>query len=270
MCLRQAFLWRFNHPRQAKICGLMMSLMVSLIFSHTSGFGAESETSRPDSLERGKHLFEKSCILCHGQTGEGDGPTAYSLGAYSAPRPRAFTGGEYKFRSTPSGEPPTDQDLFETISRGIPGYMPSFLGLPEADRWAIVTYIKQFSTIFQEIDGTPVVLPPGPLPATTASITRGHELYVLLDCAKCHGPEAMMPGGLYEQGELRDRRELDILPRDLHNLPSFKNGDQPRDIAKSILTGLDGTPMASYQEALSPHPEDIWHLVNYLLSLSPQ
>ncbi len=268
MGLRQAFLWRFNHPRQAKACGLMMSLMASLIFSHQSAFAVES--GGHNSSERGKRLYEESCLFCHGEVGQGDGPDAFSLGAYSAPRPRAFTGGEYKFRSTPSGEPPTDYDLFETMTNGIPGFMPSFRGLPEEDRWAIVTYIKQFSTIFQEIAGTPVVLPPGPLPATTASIIRGHELYALLDCAKCHGPEAMMPGGLYEQGELRDRRELDILPRDLHNLPSFKNGHQPRDIAKSILTGLDGTPMASYQEALSPHPEDIWHLVNYLMSLSPQ
>ncbi len=270
MDLRQASSWHFSHPHQAKTFGLMMYCMVALTFSHTSGLAAKPEANNPDSFEHGKRLFEKSCILCHGQTGEGDGPTAYALGAYSAPRPRALTGGEYKFRSTPSGEPPTDQDLFETITKGIPGYMPSFLGLPEADRWAIVTYIKQFSPIFQETDGTPIVLPPGPLPATAASVTRGRELYELLDCAKCHGPEAMMPGGLYEQGELRDRRELDILPRDLRNLSSFKNGHQPHDIAKSILTGLDGTPMASYQEALSPNPEDIWHLVNYLLSLSPQ
>ncbi len=266
----RASLWRFNLPRQAKKNGLMMSLMLTLICGHISGFAAEPETSRTDSFERGKRLFEESCLFCHGQTGEGDGPDAFSLGAYSAPRPRAFTGGEYKFRSTPSGEPPTDQDLFETITKGIPGYMPSFLGLPETDRWAIVTYLKQFSSIFQDTDRTPIVLSPGPIPATASSVTRGRELYEILDCTKCHGREAMMPGGLYEQGELRDRRELDILPRDLHNLSSFKNGHQPRDIAKSILTGLDGTPMASYQEALSPHPEDIWHLVNYLLSLSPQ
>ena len=32
-----------------------------------------------------------------------------------------FTKGLYKFRTTNSGELPTDEDLFRTISRGIPG-----------------------------------------------------------------------------------------------------------------------------------------------------
>lgn len=270
MAFLSAQMWCFSQSYQQRIVAALLGVMLWSTVGLTPLFAAEPQSNLSDSLARGKRLYEQSCLLCHGKTGVGDGPDAFYLGAYSAPRPREFVGGEYKFRSTPSGEPPTDYDLFQTVTNGIPGYMPSFLGLSEADRWAIVTYITQFSPIFQEIDGTPIVLPPGPLPATAASVTQGRELYELLDCAKCHGPEAMMSGGLYEQGEIRDRRKLDILPRDLHNPSSFKNGQQPRDIAISILTGLDGTPMASYQEALSPNPEDIWHLVNYLLSLSPQ
>lgn len=241
--------------------------MVGLNSSPTPLSATEPQTDLADSLERGQRLYEKACVLCHGKAGQGDGPDAFYLGAYSAPRPRDFTEGEYKFRSTPSGELPTDDDLFNTITNGIPGYMPSFRGLAESDRWDIVAYIKDFSPIFQETDRTPIILPPGPLPATAKSIKRGHELYDLLDCAKCHGPQTMEPDGLYEQGELRDRRELDLLPPDLSRPSSFKNGHRPQDIAQTILTGLDGTPMASFQETL-PQPEDIWHLVNYVLSLS--
>lgn len=246
----------------------MMGMIAGLTSSPTPLSATEPQTNLPDSLSRGQRLYQRACVLCHGKAGHGDGPDAFYLGAYSAPRPRAFTEGEYKFRSTPSGELPTDNDLYETITNGIPGYMPSFRSLAESDRRDIVAYIKQFSPFFQETDKRiPIALPPGPLPPTRESINRGHELYMLLDCAKCHSLLAMAPNGLYEQGELRDRRELDILPRDLSKPASFKNGHRPQDIAQSILTGLDGTPMASFRQTL-PRPEDIWHLVNYVLSIS--
>ncbi len=261
-------MWHSNQPRWSKTFLLLLGMIIGLTLCPIPLSATEAQTNLAHSLVHGQQLYEEACVLCHGKTGHGDGPDAFYLGAYSAPRPRNFTEAEYKYRSTPSGELPTDNDLFETITNGIPGYMPPFSSLAESDRWDIVAYIKQFSPLFLETDRTPIVLPPGPLPATAKSIKRGHELYDLLDCAKCHSPQAMEPDGLYEQGELRDRRGLDVLPRDLSNPSSFKKGHRPQDIAQSILTGLDGSPMASFREALSPHPEDIWHLVNYLLSLS--
>ena len=261
-------MWHSNWARRFQLLVLLMGLIVAFISCPTPSSATEPQADLSDMLARGQQLYQRACLLCHGQTGDGDGPDAFYLGAYSAPRPRAFTEGEYKFRSTPSGELPTDSDLFETITNGIPGYMPSFRSLAESDRWDIVSYIKQFSPFFQETDKrTPIALPPGPLPPSKESINRGHELYTLLDCAKCHSPLAIAPNGLYEQGELRDRRELDILPPDLSKPASFKNGYRPQDIAQSIMTGLDGTPMASFRETL-PRPEDIWHLVNYVLSFS--
>jgi len=261
-------MWHFNRPRGFKAPNLLRGIVVCLTLSLTPLSGAEPPTDLSDSVVRGKRLYEQSCLLCHGKTGQGDGPDAFYLGAYSAPRPRNFTEAEFKFRSTPSGQLPTDADLFETITRGIPGYMPSFRGLSETARWDIVVYMKNFSSMYQEAEIPPIVLPPGPLPTTAESVNRGRKLYDMLDCAKCHGPQSMQPGGLYAQGELRDRRGLPLLPPDLSHPSSFKNGHRPQDIAQSILTGLDGTPMAPFEEALSPHPEDIWHLVNYLLSLS--
>jgi len=261
-------MWRFRQPLQLKHVMLYGGVMAYLACSLPVWALAASPPNHDESVARGKALYEQACLLCHGVTGEGNGPDAFYLGAYSAPRPRDFTGAEFKFRSTASGELPTNADLFQTITRGIPGFMPAFLGLSEADRWDIVRYVQSFSTLYQEAGRTPIALPPGPLPATPESVTRGREVYVLLDCAKCHGPQATQPGSLFAQGELRDRRDLPILPPDLSQLSSFKNGHRPQDIAQSILTGLDGTPMASFRETLSAQPEDIWHLVNYLLSLS--
>ena len=261
-------MWRFRKPLPLKHVMLYGGVLAYLVCSWPVWALATATPRHDESLSRGKALYEKACLLCHGRTGEGNGPDAFYLGAYSAPRPQDFTGAEFKFRSTASGELPTDADLFQTITKGIPGFMPAFRGLSEADRWDIVRYIQSFATVNQETASTPILLPPGPLPATPESIARGQEVYTLLDCAKCHGPQATKPGGLYAQGKLRDRRDLPILPLDLRHLSSFKNGHRPQEIAQSILTGLDGTPMASFRETLSAQPEDIWHLVNYLISLS--
>ncbi|MBI5049170.1 MAG: hypothetical protein HZB54_09555, partial [Deltaproteobacteria bacterium] len=71
----------------------------------------------PEAVEKGKLIYFKRCSFCHGLEGDGDGPAADSLD----PRPRDFTAGTYKFRTTQSGELPTDEDLFRTISRGLNG-----------------------------------------------------------------------------------------------------------------------------------------------------
>src|SRR3989337_2257533 len=69
----------------------------------------------PEAVEKGKVIDFKRCSFCHGLTGAGDGPAADSLD----PRPRDFTAGTYKFRTTQSGGLPTDEDLFRTTSRGL-------------------------------------------------------------------------------------------------------------------------------------------------------
>ncbi len=56
----------------------------------------------------GRTLYEQHCVVCHGEEAMGDGEAAQSL----FPKPRDFTWGVFKVRSTPSGEPPTDEDLF--------------------------------------------------------------------------------------------------------------------------------------------------------------
>ena len=73
---------------------------------------------------------------------------------------------------------------------------------------------------------------------------------------------------LFQAGKLKDSRDLPIRPTDLTNLPSFKNGASTRAIARTILTGMDGTPMPSYADTLADQKEDVWHLVNFIRSLS--
>ena len=66
---------------------------------------------------RGKAVYEKHCVECHGTSGRGDGPSATFL----VPRPRDFTTGKYKIRTTETGSVPSDDDLIASIQRGLYG-----------------------------------------------------------------------------------------------------------------------------------------------------
>ena len=83
------------------------------------------------TLARGRELFTYNCAHCHGEHGEGNGYGAPFL----VPQPRNFVAAKYKFRTTASGELPTDADLFRTISRGATGTgMPPWQYLAERRR----------------------------------------------------------------------------------------------------------------------------------------
>ncbi len=70
-----------------------------------------------ESINAGEKTYKIFCLPCHGENGDSEVEAA----EYLNPKPRAFTLGEYKFRSTPSGSLPTDQNLFSTISIGVSG-----------------------------------------------------------------------------------------------------------------------------------------------------
>ena len=65
--------------------------------------------------DAGKALYEKNCAQCHGEKGDGNGVAAPHL----MPRPRDFTSGKFKIRTTPSGKLPTDADLHHIIKVGM-------------------------------------------------------------------------------------------------------------------------------------------------------
>ena len=65
----------------------------------------------------GAALYQQRCASCHGRNGRGDGEYAGLLN----PRPRDFTSGRFKFRSTDIGKLPTDDDLARSIADGLHG-----------------------------------------------------------------------------------------------------------------------------------------------------
>ena len=60
---------------------------------------------------------------------------------------------------------------------------------------------------------------------------------------------------------------LRIRPADLRYPARFKNGAQAIDVYRTLVTGLDGTPMPSYAGVFED-PGTLWDLVAYLGSLA--
>lgn len=240
---------------------------ILVLFMAQPAFG-DSGVASPNMVQEGRIIYERSCLICHGATGKGNGPAAFYNSAYSASRPRDFTVGNYKFRSTVSGSLPLDQDLFRTITNGIPGYMPSFNGLSPEQRWQVVAYIKTFYSGFQEETPEAIGLVGPPIPSTAESVQRGKALFEQMDCSSCHGKQARGDGKVALAGNLKDSRGLPISPNNLTNRTGWKNGRTARDVVRTLFTGLDGTPMPSYESQLAGHEDDAWHLANYILSLS--
>ncbi len=95
-----------------------------------------------DGLQRGRDLYHRHCVHCHGSSGDGDGPTA----KYFNVRPRDYRKGLFKFTSTKKDARASRDDLYRIIKLGAPGtYMPSFMLLPDDEVSAIVEYVRWLS-----------------------------------------------------------------------------------------------------------------------------
>lgn len=234
-----------------------------LILSSYQTPSQERGKDKPSSevLARGKSLYEKKCSICHGASGKGDGDADYLL----FPKPRDFARGLFKIRSTPTDELPTDDDLFDTITKGMAGTaMPSWASLPEGDRRALVQYVKTFSKRFEEEGpGEPITIG-AEAPVTPERLAKGKEIYEEMKCRECHGKEGRGDGPSAKT--LMDNWGYPIDPYDFTRGNRFKGGSSPKEIYKTFTTGLDGTPMPSYADWLTE--DDRWSLTYYVKSLA--
>ena len=201
---------------------------------------APTPNARDISAVDAARLYHTACATCHGLRGDGNGRGVARLGT---PRPRDFTAGVFKFRSTPSYAPPTDEDLYRVILRGVPGtWMPAWNRLlSEAEMWALAAYIRGFSTP-SELD-PPIEIPDPPEP-TPELVREGQAVYAVLQCGQCHGVAGRGDGPSAD--DLRDDWEYPIDAYDFTR-GNYKNGSTPSDLYRTLVTGLSGTPMPALE-----------------------
>lgn len=208
--------------------------------------GLAARAAQTEDLTAGKTVFEKACAECHGKEGRGDGEKTRSMGFAT----RDLTLGSFKCRCTPDGQLPRDEDLLRTITRGLPGSpMPAHESILSVDeRRAVMRYVKSLSPRFEEqTEPAPCLAPPEPVPPSENLIAEGEQIYRLLSCSSCHGREGRADGPA--AASLRD---VSGMPTRVHNFvltSSFKCGDDPRALYRTLHTGLNGTPMPSFTEA---------------------
>ena len=211
-----------------------------------------------DALQGGKEVFESHCALCHGSSGDGQGPEA---GRFFT-RPADLRRGIFKFRSTPTGSLPTDRDLDRTVRRGLPGSaMIAQDHLSDAQVRNVIAYLKTLSPRWaNEPPARPIpVVRPANL---NALVAKGKGMFKKAGCPECHGESGRGDGpsaGTLTSGGRPTR------PADLTNHP-LKGGDQPEEIYLILVSGLDGTPMPSYRDALEE--EELWALAIYVTGLA--
>ncbi len=195
----------------------------------------------PAASEAGKVLYDDKCAHCHGIEGAGDGSAAENL----LPRPRDFTRGIYKIRSTESGQLPTDQDLFDIISNGMPGSsMPAWREiLTEDARWQLIAHIKTFHDGFE--GAAPRLIDvSGKVPYSEESVAKGKEFYTNLGCVDCHGVVGRGDGT--SAPDLTDEWGFRTWPANLWHPWNYRGGATTEAIFRRFIGGIAGSPMPSF------------------------
>lgn len=244
-----------------------LPLWTVLVGTQLLDASAADEIKLPDRrlYALGREVYERNCLVCHGAKGDGQG----ELSAQLAPKPRSFVQGLFKYRSTPWGKLPTDADLKRTIRGGLDGTaMGSFAALAEDEITAVAEYLKFFSSRWRHPENyaAPLEIPTQPAwlredRARAEHAARGKALYDAA-CAACHGAngDGKGPGAV----ALRNDWGFPAVPADLRQ-PHRRSGSEVRDIYRVLMTGLNGTPMVSFADLLTP--EQKWDVIAHVKTL---
>jgi glucose/arabinose dehydrogenase/cytochrome c5 len=119
---------------------------------HNAPASAKASTNpfsgKQDAIAAGQAVYQRSCAVCHGASGEGVG--------------------EMPSLARGAAQKASDGEVFWFVTRGnVANGMPSWSGLPEKTRWQIVSFIKSLGTAkapAAKIEATSI-----PAPSTSAA-----------------------------------------------------------------------------------------------------
>ena len=234
------------------VCALLAFWPASAV---TPDLGTDAER------KAGGVLYGKYCSQCHGDQGDGAGYAAQHL----KPRPRNFTTGKYKIRTTGSGALPTTEDLMNVIRRGMPyTSMPPWPNFTDPELKNLAHYVKSFSPDFAKPDfnAAPLTFEKAPK-YTKESAAAGRKVYEDTGCINCHGELGRGDGP--SAPTLVDDWGFPIRAADFTQRYTFRGGPTREDIFRTMTTGLNGTPMPAFGDALKP--EERWAITDYMVSL---
>ena len=264
--------------------------MAMIVIPGTALAGTAPDPIKKDMLEKGKKVYFKRCVWCHGVEGGGDGPSADRLFT----RPRNFIQGTFKIRVTDSGELPMDINLINTVKNGLQGSAMPAWGefLAEDEILSVVQFVKslvqdrewddedeEVNNVITEISADngkgPLGDPPwaatkGPyhLGVPQEHIDAGKELFIKNKCFECHGGEGRGDGN----PTMKDDWGFPIVAANWQQCWNFRGARRdaynPFVIARTISTGLNGTPMPNFREQMTG-PER-WQVAAFVNSLCPR
>lgn len=267
-----------------KLNWTILLVFMALLCLPGISIAAAPDAVKQDLLEKGKKVYFKRCVWCHGVEGGGDGPSADRLFT----RPRNFNQGTFKIRTTDSGELPLESDLITTVKNGLPGSAMPAWGefLKEDEIIAVVNFVKTLvqDRDFNDVDDEVKVQDFGSQPwSTTAgpfsgqnfylgvpqeAIDQGKEIFTKNKCWECHGGEGRGDGN----PTMKDDWGFPIVAADWQQCWNFRGSRRdpfnPFNIVRTISTGLNGTPMPNFKDQITV--EDRWKIAAFVNSLCPR
>jgi mono/diheme cytochrome c family protein len=240
-----------------------------------------------ERLARGARLYQRYCAICHGDRGDGRGPSA----AFLWPPPRDFRSAQFKFAPAAEGALPADDDLARVVRQGLAGTAMQPWDLPDAELGPILDHIKTFSPPgrgFRDPERRAAPLPPPPPDPYTTGASRAAALSLGalayhgdFQCSQCH-PAYGTPAQLAAWKAPRPEVPLEPVPkwsatyRSVLLPPDFLRHPmrwvrRPRspdgghldhdlgDLYRIIAYGMNG-PMPGYGHL---PPNQIWAVAHY-------
>ncbi len=233
---------------------MRVAVLVVVAVATSAAAAPKKPPTDPRALP-GWPLYDRYCLSCHGANGDGKGPAA----PFTWGDPRAFATGVYEWRSTATGQPPTDDDLRTAIRFGAPGTsMPAFDAvLTGSDIDKLIAVLEAFAPAAFAAPGKPIVIGPPRSP----DAARGAALWKQHGCERCHGSDGR--GNVQGLAE----RPYDLTTQLLRRpRPTDDAEGRRKAMVLSIATGMAGTPMPGFAGAVT-EPE-LWALADHVLALN--